>query len=209
MKASWRDAVTGSAACRAKAAATSWSSIPITIRGSTPKVEEYNYKFLGEKNMLGRRSRDTFSPSDLFHRRRWQRVSGGLGNAAHVRRRSDAAPFPRLRRRCNRRRSSTSTAKSGSRLYEDSYDPTGRLWQNHIYWLTFRDRPVPDAKAGHLSIQALFRGRGCGHRYIPEWWRCAICRARDTPEHECWYINMGAVGRDFFTTDSMVRTPAP
>jgi hypothetical protein len=29
--------------------------------------------------------------------------------------------------------------------------------------------------------------------------------SRHTPEKECWYINMGAVNRDFFTTDSMVR----
>ena len=28
---------------------------------------------------------------------------------------------------------------------------------------------------------------------------------RNTPEKECWYINMGAVGRDFFTTTAMVR----
>ena len=28
---------------------------------------------------------------------------------------------------------------------------------------------------------------------------------KDTPERECWYINMGAVGRDFFSTDAMVR----
>jgi hypothetical protein len=27
----------------------------------------------------------------------------------------------------------------------------------------------------------------------------------DTPERECWYINMGAVDRSFFTTDALVR----
>jgi hypothetical protein len=27
----------------------------------------------------------------------------------------------------------------------------------------------------------------------------------ETPERECWYINMGAVDRSFFTTDSMFR----
>ena len=26
-----------------------------------------------------------------------------------------------------------------------------------------------------------------------------------TPERECWYINMGAVDRSFFTTDAMFR----
>jgi hypothetical protein len=27
----------------------------------------------------------------------------------------------------------------------------------------------------------------------------------ETPERECWYINLGAVDRSFFTTDAMVR----
>jgi hypothetical protein len=27
----------------------------------------------------------------------------------------------------------------------------------------------------------------------------------ETPERECWYINMGAVDKSFFTTDAMVR----
>ncbi len=31
---------------------------------------------------------------------------------------------------------------------------------------------------------------------------------RNTPEHECWYINMGAVDRNFFTIRAMT-TAAP
>jgi hypothetical protein len=27
----------------------------------------------------------------------------------------------------------------------------------------------------------------------------------ETPERECWYINMGAVDKSFFTTDALVR----
>jgi hypothetical protein len=27
----------------------------------------------------------------------------------------------------------------------------------------------------------------------------------ETPERECWYINMGAVDRNFFTTQGMVK----
>src|SRR5579871_2436616 len=30
--------------------------------------------------------------------------------------------------------------------YIDKYDREGELSQSQIYWLTFRDRPVPDAK---------------------------------------------------------------
>jgi hypothetical protein len=27
---------------------------------------------------------------------------------------------------------------------------------------------------------------------------------RNVPEHECWYINMGAVDKNFFTTHAMI-----
>ena len=27
----------------------------------------------------------------------------------------------------------------------------------------------------------------------------------ETPERECWYINMGAADKDFFTTQAMVK----
>jgi hypothetical protein len=28
---------------------------------------------------------------------------------------------------------------------------------------------------------------------------------RDTPERECWYINMGSVGKNFFEPNQMAR----
>ncbi|MGD1029119.1 hypothetical protein [Candidatus Binatus soli] len=28
---------------------------------------------------------------------------------------------------------------------------------------------------------------------------------QNTPEPECWYVNMGAVDKDFFTADAMVK----
>ena len=35
--------------------------------------------------------------------------------------------------------------------------------------------------------------------------QCAILPGRESPERECWYINMGAVDKSFFSTDAMVR----
>ena len=34
----------------------------------------------------------------------------------------------------------------------------GRLFRSHIYWVAYRDPPVPDAR-GDLSVQAAVRGR--------------------------------------------------
>ena len=40
-------------------------------------------------------------------------------------------------------------------LYEDAYDcGAASLWQNHIYWLTYRDRPVPGSARQRPSIRS-------------------------------------------------------
>ncbi len=58
-------------------------------------------------------------------------------------------------------------------LYIDTYDQAGQLWRTHT--IVFRSSAL----------------RMC---YLP---------GRDTPEHECWYINQGAVDKDFFTVRAM------
>ena len=89
--------------------------------------------------------------------------------------------------------------------YIDTYDQQGRMFQNHIYWLTYRDRPVPDAR---VAIYPFKREFVVGAVSTDEQSGLAtMCYApgANTPEHECWYINMGAVGRDFFTVEAMSR----
>ncbi|HSR57505.1 MAG TPA: DUF1329 domain-containing protein, partial [Candidatus Binataceae bacterium] len=87
----------------------------------------------------------------------------------------------------------------------DTYDRRGELWRSNVYYLTYRDRPVPDARvaiypfkreyvigADRIDLQSGFSTM-C---YLP---------GQTTPERECWYINMGAVDRPFFTVESMVK----
>ena len=89
--------------------------------------------------------------------------------------------------------------------YIDTYDRQGALWTNHIYYLANRDRPVPDARVAIYPFKRSFvvgavstdmQGGLSTMCYLP---------GIETPEKECWYINMGAVDRDFFTTNTMVR----
>jgi len=77
--------------------------------------------------------------------------------------------------------------------------------QGYIYWLTYRDRPVPDARVAIYPFKREFvvgalaediQGGVHSMCYLP---------GRETPERECWYINMGAVDRKFFDPDSMVK----
>ena len=178
---------------------------PDHYSGFNAKVEEFNYKFLGEKNMLGV-VHAAFSPEQTC------KTDGG-GSACpenwEMRHMYVVEATPR-----NSRNSQALQSKSilyidsevWFPLYEDSYDRQGELWQNHLYWITNRDRPVPDAR---IAIYPFKRSFVVGAAATDtQTGMVAMCYlpGKDTPEHECWYINMGAVGRDFFTTDSMVRS---
>ena len=89
--------------------------------------------------------------------------------------------------------------------YIDKYDRRGELWQSQIYWLAYRDRPVPDARVAIYPFKRLFvvaavstdvqngQATPC---YLP---------GAETPERECWYINMGAVDKSFFSNASIVK----
>ena len=40
--------------------------------------------------------------------------------------------------------------------YIDEYDQKGQLWLNHIWWTTYRDRPVPDARVAIYPFKREF-----------------------------------------------------
>ena len=195
-----------SSAAASGTAAFSWD--PDHYAGFNAKIEEYDYKFLGEKNMLGcvhaAHSPEVRCPTD-----------GGTSACPEgweLRRLYLVEARPRRRGE----ESESAALDSRTILYEDSevwffpyidtYDRKGQLWRNHIYWLAYRDRPVPDAKVAIYPFKRSFvvgatstdvqsgQGTMC---YLP---------GIETPERECWYINMGAVDKDFFMVQSMVKS---
>ena len=182
--------------------AQSWD--PDHYSGFNPKTESYDYRFLGEKQMLAcahaQHSPEVRCPSD-----------GGTSacpEAWEMRHLYviEASPW---RKQSKQALHGKTVIYMDSEVwfepYIDTYDQAGRMFQNHIYWLTYRDRPVPDAR---VAIYPFKREFVVGAVSTDEQSGLAtMCYApgANTPEHECWYINMGAVNRDFFTTDSMSR----
>ncbi len=142
---------------------------PDHYSGFNAKTEEYNYRFLGEKNILGSihaiHSPEVPCPTD-----------GGTSacpEAWEMRHLYIVQATPR-RGHVNALDSRTIIYLNSEMWFEpyiDTYDRAGRLFRSHIYWLATM----------------------C---YLP---------GRETPEHECWYINMGAVDKTNFTTDAMAR----
>jgi hypothetical protein len=90
-------------------------------------------------------------------------------------------------------------------LSHDAYKRKGDLYKNLTNWLTYRDRPVQDARVAVYPFKRLFEvaeattdidsGLSEVH-YLP---------SHTTSERETWYINMGVVNKSMFTLDAMVK----
>ncbi len=174
------------------------------VGGFSAKPQEYNYKFLGERNMLGvvhaKNSPEHPCPTDG--------QSTACNEDWEMRHLYVVEVTPRPDKTSGILQSKTIVYIDGElwfNPYVDSYDRRGELWKTQVYLSTYRDRPVPDAKVAIYPFEREFILASSsidvqtGHVttcYLP---------GPDTPERECWYINMGAVDRDFCTTDAMVK----
>ncbi|MGH7948556.1 MAG: DUF1329 domain-containing protein [Candidatus Binataceae bacterium] len=177
---------------------------PDHYSGFNAKLEQYDYKFLGEKQMLAvvnaRHSPVTTCATD----------GGG----------STCPEAWEMRHmyvvEANPRRSQIQEALHGKTLvymdsevwfnpYIDTYDQRGELFQNHIYYLAHRDRPVPDAKVAIYPFKRAFVVGAVSTDVQAGFATMCYLPGAETPERECWYINMGAVDKEFFTVEAMVK----
>jgi hypothetical protein len=176
---------------------------PDHYSGFNPKTEQYTYKFLGEKNMLATihalHSPEVRCPTD-----------GGTSacpEAWEMRHLYIVEAKPD-RTQTNALDSRTVIYLDGETWFEpyiDTYDRGGHLFRSHIYWLATRDRPVPDAKVAIYPFKRSFVVGAVSTDVQSGLATMCYLPGMETPERECWYINMGAVDKASFTTDAMVR----
>jgi hypothetical protein len=175
--------------------------------GYNPKIEDYNYKFLGEKEMLG-----------ALH------VSQDPGNVCPTDGGGSVCPAEwEMRRvyvvetRANPKRNANDLysrhvvyidAEADVVLSHDMYDRQGELMVNFTNWLTYRDRPVPDAKVAIYPFKRLFQVNGTSTNVQNGMSSFCDLPTPGAPERECWYINMGAVTLADFTQQAMVSSAA-
>ena len=177
---------------------------PDHFSGFNPKTEEYNYKFLGEKEMLAvlhaKNSPEATCPYD-----------GGASACPEdweIRHMYVVEATPDRSRTGDVLDKSNIIYTDSEAWYEayvDAYDQKGALWRVNINWLTSRDRPVADARVAIYPFnREFFVGAG---RYDVQTGVGTMCYfpGPHSPERECWYINMGAVDKDFFVPEAMVR----
>jgi len=89
--------------------------------------------------------------------------------------------------------------------YVDTYDRQGQLFGNNVYFLANRDRPVADAKVAIYPFKREFVVGAVSTDIQSGQATMCYLPGIDVPEHECWYINMGAVDKDFFTVQAMTK----
>jgi hypothetical protein len=178
---------------------------PDHYSGYNPKTEQYDYRFLGEKNMLAcvhaKHSPEVTCPTD-----------GGASACPEDWEMRHIYIVESDPRAYGRQSSNVLESKTVIYLdaevwfepYVDTYDRKNQLWKNNLYWLAYRDRPVPDAR---VAIYPFKREFVVGSSALDEQGgRSAMCYlpGQTTPERECWYINMGAIDKDFCTVRAMV-----
>ncbi len=193
-----------SSATASGTAVTMWN--PDHYSGFNAKTEFYNYRYLGEKNMLAcvhaEHSPEVRCPTDggtSACPEAWETRHIYVVEASPRRERGAAA---------GALQSKTLVYMDSEMWFEpyiDEYDQRGRLWYNHTWWLANRDRPVPDARVAIYPFKRSFCVGADSTDVQAGIATMCYLPGIETPERECWYINMGAVDKDFFTTDAMVK----
>ena len=179
---------------------------PDHYSGFNPKTEWYNYKLVGEKNMLATAHAE-HSPEIRCATDGGTSACPEAWEMRHIYI-VEASPRDGIGKSGNVLDGKTLIFMDSELWFEpyiDTYDRQGHLWTNHIYWLANRDRPVPDAKVAIYPFKRSFVVGAVSTDLQTGLGTMCYLPGIETPERECWYINMGAVSRDFFTTDTMVR----
>lgn len=177
---------------------------PNDYEGFSGKNEDYNWKFIGEKQMLAvintdqvpdRRCATDGGAShcpDPWEMRHMYIIEG---NARHDRFSGSLYSKELL----------FIDSEADFVMYHDMYDPKGELFINYTSWMTFKDRPAPDARIAIYPFKREFQVGSSSANVQTGFSTVCYHPGIATPERDSWYINMGAVDKDWFTVQAMVK----
>jgi hypothetical protein len=172
--------------------------------GWSGKPEDYDFKFLGEKTMLAaidvRHGVDVRCPTD--------------GGASHcpdpwqLRRLYviEAKPRPgRFATSLYSREIIYIDSEADFPMFVDMYDRRGELMNSYTSWLNYADRARSDSRIAIYPFKRVF---GVGSSTVNvQSGLSSVCYhpSMNAPSPEGWFINMGAVDREWFTPEAMAR----
>jgi Protein of unknown function (DUF1329) len=85
----------------------------------------------------------------------------------------------------------------------DQYDREGKLWKTVATFNAYRDRPVPDARVAIWPFKRMFQTALVDEDVTTGFSTVALSPGFETDEHESWYINMGIATDNFFNPVTM------
>jgi hypothetical protein len=195
---------TPGAAASAGAATYASNLDPDSFFGFAAKVEDFNYRFLGEKTMLAVVHAEN-SPAKACP------TDGG---------RTICPENWEMRRLYVIEADAKQTSAIGSRVSipkrifyidsegwfitaSDQYDHDGKLWKTVATFNAYRDRPIPSARAAIWPFKRMFQTALVDEDVVTGFSTVVLSPGVETDEHESWYINMGLATENFFNPATM------
>jgi Protein of unknown function (DUF1329) len=173
---------------------------PDSYFGFSAKIEDFDYKLLGEKQMLAcvhaEHSPEVQCPTDggkTICPEKWEMRHVYVVEA-------NAKPGTDL---SIQKRIFYIDSEGWLITASDQYDRSGKLWKTIATFNTFRDRPVPDAKIAVYPYKRMFQ-LGLVDEDLETGFSSVVYMPGPTsPERECWYIDMGTVNNSFFAPQAL------
>lgn len=175
---------------------------PDSYFGFSAKVEDFTYKFLGQKLMLAcvHATHSPASPCPYDGSRticpeNWEE------RQLYV---VEATVKPNLDLSIQRRILYIDS-EGWFVTASDQYDRNGELWKTIAAYHTYRDRPVPDARVAIYPYKRIFQTALVDQDVVTGASSVVYMPGPDAPERECWYIDMGTVNNSFFVPQALQR----
>jgi len=86
----------------------------------------------------------------------------------------------------------------------DQYDMSGKLWKTIATFNAYRDRPVPDARVAISPFNRMFQVALVDEDVTNGFSTVMYMPGHESADHDSWYINMGAVTKNFLSPQSML-----
>jgi len=174
---------------------------PDSYFGFSAKIEDFNYRFLGEREMLAsvhaEHSPEPQCPFDggrTICPENWEMRHLYVIEADA---KSREATIPK--------RILYIDSEGWFITASDQFDREGQLWKTIATFDTYRDRPVPDARVAIYPYKRMFQ-LGLVDEDLDTGYSSVVYMPGSTaPDRECWYIDMGTVDNSFLAPQALER----
>ncbi len=175
---------------------------PDSYFGFSAKIEDFNYRFLGEKEMLASvhadHSPEVQCPYDggkTICPENWEMRHLYVIEADSKPGRDATIP----------KRIFYIDSEGWFITASDQYDRDGKLWKTIATFNTYRDRPVPDAKIAIYPYKRIFQVGLVDEDLQTGASSVVYMPGATAPDRECWYIDMGTVDNSFLAPQALER----